>query len=80
MLSGFSFRLDFVFNINSLIFNISHYQKLVNVINSLMFLLTSFGLAEALPLAIRGFVLLHYCVCSCPKKHEMSFIYNHTHF
>ena len=64
LLSGPSFRFDFVFNINSLIL--------------FGFLLTFFHLAKA---SLCAFPWLSTLVCAVVQKyHEMSFIYNYTHF
>ena len=64
MLSGPSFRSAFIFSINSLILS--------------GFPLTSFLLAEA---SLSAFSWLHALVCAVSQKyHEMSFIYNYSHF
>ena len=64
MLSGPSFRSAFVFSITSLILSV--------------FPLTSFHLTEpSLPV----FLWLYTLVCAVVQKyHEMSFIYNYSHF
>ena len=64
MLSGPPFRSAFVFSINSLILS--------------GFCLTSFYLAEA---SLSAFTRLYTLVCPVVQKcHEMSFIYNYSHF
>ena len=64
MLSGSSFRLVFVFSINSLILP--------------AFPLTSFHLTEA---SLSAFSWFYTLVCATVQKyHEMSFIYNYSHF
>ena len=64
MLPGPSFRSVFVFSINSLILS--------------GFPLTSFHLAEA---SLSAFSWLYTLVCAVVQKyHEMSFIYNYSHF
>ena len=64
MLSGPSFRSAFISNINSLILS--------------GFSLTSFHLAEA---SLSAFSLRYTLVCAIGQKyHEMSFIYNYSHF
>ena len=64
MLSGPSFRSAFIFSINSLILS--------------GFPLTSSLLAEA---SLSVFSWLHALVCAVAQKyHEMSFIYNYSHF
>ena len=64
MLSGPSFMSAFVFSINSLIFS--------------GFPLTFFHLAEA---SLSAFSWLYTLVCAVVQKyHEMSFIYNYSHF
>ena len=64
MLSGPSFRSVFVFSINSLVLS--------------CFPLTSFHLAEA---SLSAFSWLYILVCAAVQKyHEMSFIYNYSHF
>ena len=64
MLSGPSFRSAFVFSLNSC--NLSGFR------------LTSFHLAEA---RLSAFSWRHTLVCSVVQKyHEISFIYDYTHF
>ena len=64
MLSGPYFRSAFVFSINSLILS--------------GFSLTSFHLAEP---SLSAFSWLYTLVCAVVQKyHEMSFIYNYSHF
>ena len=64
MLSGPSFRSAFVFGINSLI--LSGFPS------------TSFHLAEA---SLSAFSWLYTLECAVvPKRHEMFFIYNYSHF
>ena len=64
MLSGPSFRSTFVFRINSLIF--SHFP------------LTSFHLAEA---SLSAFLSFYTLVCAFVQTyHEISSIYNYSHF
>ena len=64
MLSGPSFRSAFVFSINSLVLS--------------GFPLASFYLAEA---SLSRFSWIYALVCTVVKKyHEMSFIYNDSHF
>ena len=64
MLSGTSFRSAFVFSINSLILS--------------GFCLTSFDLAEA---SRPAFSWPYAPVCAVVQKyHELSFIYNYSHF
>ena len=64
MLSGPSFRSVFIFSINSLI------------LSGLP--LTSFHLAEA-SLSVFSWLYTHECAV-VQKYHEMSFIYNYSHF
>ena len=64
MLSGPSFRSAFVFSINSLILS--------------GFPLTSFHLSEA---SLPAFSWCYSVVCAVVQKyHELSFIYNYSHF
>ena len=64
MLSGYSFRVAFVFSINSLILS--------------GFPLTSFHLAEV---SLSAFSWLYYLVCADVQNyHDMTFIYNYSHF
>ena len=64
MLSSHSFRSAFVFSFNSLILS--------------GFPLTSFHLAEA---SLSAFSWLYTLECAVVQKHhEMSFIYNYSHF
>ena len=64
MLSGPSFRSAFVFSINSLILS--------------GFPLTSFHLAQAPPSDFLWLYTLLYAIVQ--KYHELSFIYNYSHF